>query len=187
MIAMGGPAIDLVFRGGLFRRTDAQAMALYFGIFSISLCFWSAQAIYARAFYATGNTVTPMVAASLVTLASLPVYSLLFRLHGAPGLAVASDIGITVQATVFAVLLDRGRLVPLHGLDWKELGRSAVAMGLSFAALVGLRRVSPSAAPRLVELALLAASLIVWAGVSSGVLWMTGSTLPGQLMARVRR
>ncbi|HEY0786638.1 MAG TPA: lipid II flippase MurJ, partial [Acidobacteriaceae bacterium] len=101
MLAMAGPAVDLVFRGGLFHRSDAGAMALYFGVFSLSLCFWSAQAIYARAFYATSNTVTPMVAATLVTLASLPVYWFLFRLHGAVGLACASDIGITLQAVVF--------------------------------------------------------------------------------------
>ncbi len=187
MIAMGGPAVDLVFRGGLFRRTDAQAMALYFGIFSISLCFWSAQAIYARAFYATGNTVTPMVAASAVTLASLPLYALLFRLHGPMGLAIASDVGITVQAAVFAVLLDRRGLVPLRGLNWKELARSAVTMGLSFLALVVLRRISPHAASRPGELALLVGSLVVWGGICVSALQITGSALPRQLMTRFRR
>ena len=187
MIVMGGPAVDLVFRGGLFGRADAGAMALYFGIFSVSLCFWSAQAIYARAFYATGNTVTPMVAATLVTLISLPVYSLLFRLHGAPGLAVASDIGITVQAAVFAMLLQRAGLVPLRGLDGRELARSVAAMGLSLLVLLALRRVSPHAGSRAGELLLLLVSLLVWVGVCAGVLLATGSALPRQLAARLRR
>jgi putative peptidoglycan lipid II flippase len=187
MIAMGGPAIDLVFRGGLFSRIDAGAMAIYFGIFSASLCFWSAQAIYARAFYATGNTVTPMVAASLVTLASLPVYALLFRLHGAPGLAAASDIGITVQASVFALLLHRAGLVGLGGLDWKELGRSLVAALLSLGLLLGLSRVAPHGSSRPSELGLLTAGGLVWAGACWGVLRVTGSALPGQLARRLRR
>ncbi len=187
MIAMGPPAVDLFFRGGLFRRTDTGEMALYFGIFSISLCFWSAQAIYARAFYATGNTITPMVAATLVTLASLPVYSLLFRLHGAPGLAFASDIGITVQATTFALLLNRSRLVPLLGLDWKELARSLAAMSVSLAGLLALRRVSPHAGSRLTELALLLVSVAIWIGICWAVLQVTGSALPRQLASRLRR
>ena len=187
MIAMGGPAVDLVFRGGLFQRQDAGAMALYFGIFSISLCFWSAQAIYARAFYATGNTVTPMVAATLVTLASLPVYSLLFRLHGAPGLAFASDIGITVQACVFALLLTRSNLVPIKGLDGKEIARSLAASLLSLLALLALRRLSPLTASRPGELLLLVASLLIWVLICAAVLRMTGSALPGQLASRFRR
>jgi putative peptidoglycan lipid II flippase len=187
MIAMGSPAVDLVFRGGLFHRADTGEMALYFGIFSISLCFWSAQAIYARAFYATGNTVTPMIAATLVTLLSLPVYSLLFRFHGAPGLAFASDIGITVQTSVFAVLLSRAGLVSLEGLDWEELARSLAAMGLSLLGLLALRRVSPHTSSRLGELILLLGSLVVWGALCAAVLRVTGSKLPGQLRARLKR
>jgi putative peptidoglycan lipid II flippase len=187
MVAMAGPAVDLVFRGGLFHRADAGTMAVYFAIFSVSLCFWSAQAIYARAFYATANTVTPMIAATLVTLASLPIYELLFRLHGAVGLAVASDIGITVQAIVFAVLLHQRRMVPLGGLHWKELARSLAASAASAALLRGLMRFGGHPATRLGELVLLTGSLLLWIGTCYGVLQVTGSALPGQLMARFRR
>ena len=35
--------------------------AAYFAVFSVSMFLWSAQAIYARAFYAAGNTIVPMV------------------------------------------------------------------------------------------------------------------------------
>jgi putative peptidoglycan lipid II flippase len=187
MIGVGKPAVDLAFRGGLFHRSDTGEMALYFGIFSVSLCFWSAQAIYARAFYATGNTVTPMVAASLVTLASLPVYAFLFRLHGAPGLAEASDIGITVQASVFAVLLSRSGLVPARGLDWPELGRSLAAALVSLGLLLALGRMAPHRGSRVVELGQLAAGVLVWGGGCWAVLWVTGSGLPGQIAGRFRR
>ena len=68
MIGLAFPVVDLIFRGGLFHRNSAREMALYFAIFSISLCFWWAQILYARAFYAAGNTVAPMVAGTIIVL-----------------------------------------------------------------------------------------------------------------------
>ena len=49
--------------------------AAYFAVFCLSMFLWSAQAIYARAFYAAGNTFVPMAAGTVVTLVSLPIYS----------------------------------------------------------------------------------------------------------------
>ncbi len=186
MIPMSGPAVDFFFRGGLFRRTDATAVAFYFAVFALSLCFWSAQAIYARAFYAAGNTLTPMLAATAIVLVSLPVYAGLFRWLGAPGLAYASDIGITMQAVVFAGLLDRRGMVPLGGLAWAELLRSLAAAAVSSAALVALRRALPVTLSRLEEGVLLAASAVVWVAICFAVLQLTGSELPAQLAKRLR-
>ena len=70
----GWPAIDLVFTGGRFSAADARECAVYFAVFSVSMFLWSAQAIYARAFYAAGNTFVPMVASTVVTVVSLPIY-----------------------------------------------------------------------------------------------------------------
>ena len=53
---------------------DAQETATYFFWFAISLALWSAQAQYARAFYAAGDTLTPMIASTIIVVASLPVY-----------------------------------------------------------------------------------------------------------------
>ena len=186
MIAMGLPGIDLLLRGGAFHRADSAAMALYFTIFSISLCLWSAQAIYARAFYAAGNTLTPMIAGTIVTFASLPIYGLLYRAKGPTGLAVASDVGILIQTVTLAILLDRNGMVPLRGLEYPELLRSIVAAVASFAALVGLLHIFP-ATTRVQELLLLTTASIVCIGVSAAVLKITGSALPAQLMARFSR
>ncbi len=84
---MALPAIDVVLRGGAFHRADTLTMTSYFAIFSISLCLWSAQAIYARAFYAAGNTLTPMIAGTIVTLISIPIYRSMYHSLGPPGLA----------------------------------------------------------------------------------------------------
>src|SRR5205085_1885334 len=79
--------------------------AIYFCWLSLSLALWSAQGLYARAFYAAGDTLTPMVAVSVITAASLPLYSVLFRAFGVIGLAWASDIGIGVNLLALALLL----------------------------------------------------------------------------------
>src|SRR5215467_11835684 len=126
MMAIALPLVDLVYRRGRFTLVDSESTAIYFFWFSLSLAMWSAQALYARAFYASGNTLTPMVATTLITTASLPIYSLLFRTLSVTGLAIASDIGITANAIAIAGLLHIRGMTPLGGLNWPELGKSAV-------------------------------------------------------------
>src|SRR5246500_1226269 len=79
MMAIAVPLIDLVYRRGHFTFVDSESTALYFFWFSLSLALWSSQALYARAFYASGNTLTPMIATTLITLSSLPIYKVLFH------------------------------------------------------------------------------------------------------------
>jgi putative peptidoglycan lipid II flippase len=186
LVPLGGTAIDLFLRGGQFDRADAAATAVYFGIFSLALCFWSAQAIYARAFYAANDTLTPMVASTVIVLVSLPVYAGLFRVFGVHGLAWASDLGITLQALTFAVLLHRRRLVRAGGLQMGELGRATLAALVSGWALYGARRTLPLALTRMQEAVVLAVGVLVWAAVCLAVLWLTGSGLPGALRERLR-
>ena len=127
MVALGWPAIDLVFTGGRFSAADARECAVYFAVFSVSMFLWSAQAIYARAFYAAGNTFAPMVASTIVTVVSLPIYYALYHWRGATGLALASDIGIALQTLTIAVLLHKRRMVSLASLDYAEMGRCLLA------------------------------------------------------------
>jgi len=120
MTAAALPLIDLVYRRGQLHFSDSQATAIYFFWFSLSLAFWSAQGLYARAFYAAGNTLTPMIASSIITLASLPVYSILYRQFSAVGLVAASDLGIATNCLAIAFLLHKRGLVPVAGLEWKD-------------------------------------------------------------------
>ncbi len=183
MIAMALPLVDVLVRGGAFHRSDSGTMAIYFGVFSFSLCLWSAQALYARAFYAAGNTLTPMIASTIVTAASIPIYWSLYRTMGPAGLAVASDIGILLQTAALAVLLHRRQIVSLAGLEFAEIGRALLAALLSLAALAAMRHFVHTSS-RLLELALLFAALLIWLGVSAAVLRLSGSSLPRQLTAR---
>ena len=126
MMAAALPLIDLVYRRGHFQFSDSQETALYFFWFALSLCFWSAQGLYSRAFYAAGNTLVPMVASSLITVASIPIYSALFHKFSTVGLAMASDLGIVANTLALALLLHRRQLVRVNELNWAEIGKAGV-------------------------------------------------------------
>ncbi|MGC1783526.1 MAG: murein biosynthesis integral membrane protein MurJ [Acidobacteriaceae bacterium] len=186
MVGLSRPAVDLVLRGGSFHHADVGATALYFTVFAGSLCFWSAQAIYARAFYATGNTLTPMAASTLIAAASVPLYWFLFHRLGIVGLAVASDCGIIVQTLALAWLLQSRRLVTWDGLEYKELARSLGAAILSLFVLAAIVRLLPNAGSFPRDLLQLGCGTAGWFAAAWLVLHITGSKLPQQLTRRLR-
>ncbi len=181
MMAIAVPLIDLVYRRGVFTLADSEATAVYFFWFSLSLAMWSCQALYARAFYASGNTLTPMIATTLITVASLPIYSFLFRTLSITGLALAADLGITANALAIALLLHIRGMVPLGGMNWKELSKAAlvglVSGGLSYEVM----RSVPLTGSRRADLLALALGSLTWAAAVAAGLWLLRSELPADL------
>ncbi len=185
MVALAGPIVDLL-RGGRLSQTDASATARYFGIFALSLALWSAQGIYARAFYAARNTLVPAISGTVVTLVSIPVYALLFHRIGVDGLAIASDIGILTHTLALAILLHRYRLVSLASLEFGEVSRALFAACLGYAAIAGsvsLRLIGTHTGyvPDLISITV---GSLIWAGIALLTLKLTGSKLVGQLLRR---
>jgi putative peptidoglycan lipid II flippase len=189
MIAMAPSLVDLVLRGGRYTVLDTAQTAVYFAIFSISLCLWSAQAIYARAFYAAGNTIVPMIAGTAVTVISLPIYAVLYRLHGTMGLAVASDVGITLQTLALAVLLHQRRMVSLASLDYRELGRCLVAGAAAGAAVWAAIYMTARWVPghnRWIDLVQLMVGSGLWILLAGWLLSRLGSALPRATLKRLK-
>jgi putative peptidoglycan lipid II flippase len=183
MIALAPLLLDL-FRGGGFHRIDAAETTRYFVIFTITLGIWSAQGIYARAFYAAGNARTPLLWGTAITLLSLPVYALLFRSMGTQGLAIASDVSMTAYTLSLALLLHKKRLVSIAHLEFGELARSAAAALLAYAAAYGLLRLLPHAATHTADIVNILAGSAAWAVAGFAMLKLTGSKLPQQLLRR---
>ena len=158
---------------------------------------WSAQAIYARAFYAAGNTFAPMVASTIVTVVSLPIYDSLFHWRGATGLALASDAGIALQTLTIALLLHQRRMVSLASLDYAEMGRCLLAaltagvgtgllawgladLSLHLPALAALRH-----ARHWTDAVILVAGIAVWTLIVKWTLEKSGSALPRVALRRL--
>ena len=184
MMAASLPLIDLVYRRGRFLFSDSQETATYFFWFSLSLAFWAAQALYARAFYAAGNTLTPMIASSLITLASLPLYALLHQAFSTAGLAMASDLGILANTLAVAVLLHRRGLVSLAGLQWGELAKAGITATLAGGLSYEVARVVMVNGSRRADLEALVLITVTWAGAVAAGLWLTGSRLTQDLLRR---
>jgi len=188
MMAAALPLIDLVYRRGRFLFSDTQTTAVYFFWFSLSLALWSAQGLYARAFYAASDTLTPMAAVSAITVASLPVYSFLFRTFGVVGLAWASDIGIGANLVALACLLHRKRLVSLGELRWGELGKAAavavVAGGISYEVAKIVPLATSGHGSRAADLIQLGLVTVTWAAAVAAGLWLLRSELPQALRRR---
>ncbi|MGH9600432.1 MAG: murein biosynthesis integral membrane protein MurJ [Terracidiphilus sp.] len=197
MIALAVPLVELLFSGGRFSIADARQCAVYFAVFSISLFLWSAQAIYSRAFYAAGNTLLPMIAGTVVTIVSLPIYAWLYHSLGIAGLAIASDIGIALQTVSIAALLHQRRMVSLASLDYAEMGRcvlAALAGGAAvWTAIWALRALFArlpgallTAHLRWSDLAFVLAGSAIWLFIAKWILEKTGSALPKVALRRLR-
>jgi len=182
LIALSVPIVDLI-RGGRYSHADALATSEYLAIFALSLALWSAQGIYARAFYAARNTLTPAISGTIVTFVSIPIYALLFHQYGVPGLAFASDIGIFAHTLALAILLHRARLVSIATLDYPELARTTLAALIAFFITwqVGLRIPTHGYVQ---DLLIIAFGTVLWAATAALTLRFTGSTLLTQLRNR---
>jgi putative peptidoglycan lipid II flippase len=184
MTATALPLMDLVYRRGHFHFSDSETTAVYFFWFALSLAFWAAQSLYSRAFYAAGNTLTPMIASTLITLASIPIYSALYHTFSTPGLAIASDLGILANTLAIALLLHQRKLVPIDGLQWKELSKAGITAVV--AGLVSYWVASGVAiqGSRMADVKSLALTTLTWAGAVAAGLWLTRSQLLRDLRNR---
>ena len=183
MIALAPWLMDLL-RGGKFNHADAKETTQLFQIFAVTLALWAVQGIYARAFYAASDTKTPAIAGSCIVVLSLPFYWLLFHLMGMTGLALASDLGILAQTATLAILLHKKRLVSLAHIEWSELARALVAAVVAAAVAAFATHHLPAVRTHKGDLVIIAAGSVVWAAVAFGVLVVTKSSLPQQLLRR---
>ncbi len=130
-MAEAEPIVGMLFEHGRFGRADTLRTAAALVPMSAGIAAWTSQAVLTRAMYGVGDTWRPMLATTVVTALSLPMYSALAA-HGVEGLALAGAIGMTAQVLVLTGLATR-RL----GLRPSRVGL-AVARALPVAAVSGL-------------------------------------------------
>jgi hypothetical protein len=86
LIVLARPLIAVVYQRGNFTVADTASAVPALALYAIGVAAWSAQAVVARAFYARGDTWSPVLAGTFVTFCIfVPLNFLLTPLFNVPG------------------------------------------------------------------------------------------------------
>ena len=123
----------------------AESIGLYLSIFALALGAWSLHPLLSRGFYARGDTWTPTLIGTGVTILVVPLYIVARHAWGAAGLAAASSVALILYVVPLHIALRRAVRSEL-GADavlprWRGFVlRAVLALAVTFAALLGFRR-----------------------------------------------
>jgi putative peptidoglycan lipid II flippase len=92
------PLVEVVYQYGRFTAEATIPVAALLAILSLAVPGWVAQQIAVRAFYAREEMWRPMLLGTAIALLALPLYLTLGRRLGAPGLAWAGTLAISLNA-----------------------------------------------------------------------------------------
>jgi putative peptidoglycan lipid II flippase len=106
-VTAGEDIVRLVYGSSRLGAEQVREIATSLGLVSIGLAAWSAQTLLARGFYALGNTWTPALLGTVVTIAAYPVYTWSRAEFGLTGLGVVSSVAILVYTVLLAHFLNR--------------------------------------------------------------------------------
>jgi putative peptidoglycan lipid II flippase len=96
MAACAWPLLGAIFQGGRFGAAETLAMVPLTQIMLAAAPFWLAYMVLVRGYYARGDTLTPAVTGTVMTLLCLPVYHFWAAPAGAAGIAALSALSVAL-------------------------------------------------------------------------------------------
>ena len=122
MMAAAGPTLGFIFQGGRFGAEHTLASTPLLQIMLLAVPLWTIQQIVGRAFYAYGDTLTPALCGTAVTLASLPLFFWAAPRFGAAGVAWMTSAGVLAYALlILSIWLRRQSGAALAGIGRASL------------------------------------------------------------------
>jgi putative peptidoglycan lipid II flippase len=97
MLLLSEQIISILFEHGEFGHQSTILTASVFSVYLIGSFAFSASMIISRSFYATQNTVLPLIITSSISLLSIPLYIIFSKSLGPKGIALAAILGMTLQ------------------------------------------------------------------------------------------
>jgi putative peptidoglycan lipid II flippase len=166
--AVGEDAVRVVwgFANRKFAPEDVAAIAQCLSLFALALGAWSLHPIFARGFYARGNTWLPTLLGTAVTVLVVPVYVGMRQVAGVHGLAIASSAALVVYVVPLHLALRRAvrrdvgpdAELPRWGAF---LGRTVLTLAATLGTLVVLQYALTVALPGIGPVASLARIVLV--------------------------
>lgn len=198
LVAMPGFLSDGLYTRGEFTAFDASQTAAALFFYGLGTPAFVLQQLYSRAFFARGDTKSPMRFALVSVAVNIIVGIALFRLIGVKGIAAATAIASWLNVAQMAVVLGRNGEYGPSAQTWSRLSRillASLGMGALMAAASHYRDLIE--AP-LRELGLtghaigakefaLALTCLVGAAVYPPLLFLFGGVKPAELKAVLRR
>jgi len=139
LAVLGESIIGAIYQGGKFQVYDTQQTALALSYYAIGLSGYAALKVLVPAFYALGDSRTPM----LVSLGSIAVnYGVASTMVGAAGMGIAGLAMTTSAVALFGFLVQavilRNRIGGIHGRALRAQLSRIVAASAAMAAAVAL-------------------------------------------------
>ncbi|MDE7241671.1 lipid II flippase MurJ [Desulfovibrio sp.] len=95
MMAAAWPILGIIFQGGRFGPEETLAALPLTRLMLAPAPFWIVYMVLVRAYYAHGDTLTPALTGTAVTLACIPLYYFLAVPQGAWAVAALSGLGVS--------------------------------------------------------------------------------------------
>jgi putative peptidoglycan lipid II flippase len=143
LILFAGPIIQLIFEHGRFGPDSTARAARVMSFYSLSLAFYCANQIQVRAFYAAGDTKTPVRVSSSMVFLTLALSVVLVRPMGEAGISLATSIGGLGSFVALQILLRR-RMDARGGPVARTFVLAMLASAVMGAAAWGVRALLPA-------------------------------------------
>ncbi|MDR2745441.1 MAG: murein biosynthesis integral membrane protein MurJ, partial [Desulfovibrio sp.] len=102
MAACAWPLLGAIFQGGRFGAAETLATTPLTQIMLAATPFWLVYMVLVRGYYARGDTLTPAVTGTVMTLLCLPVYHFWAAPAGATGIAALSALSVALYVVWLA-------------------------------------------------------------------------------------
>ena len=98
--ALALPVVQLIYERGEFKESYSQQVAFLLQVLACAVPGWVTQQVAVRGFYARGEMWQAMILSTIVALSVFPLYLWGGKVWGITGLAIASVIAITINASI---------------------------------------------------------------------------------------
>jgi putative peptidoglycan lipid II flippase len=134
--ALGAPIVGTLFQRGQFGAADTDVVASVLAAYAIGLPAQGSIRLFASAFYALGNTRTPVKIAALAVGVSAGTGAALMQVLGPAGIALGAAIGAFLNVGLLVTRLER-HVGPVISREDRP-GLLAVLVGSTLGAAAGL-------------------------------------------------
>ncbi len=190
LAALAWPVLTIIFQGGRFSPEDTMAALPLTRLMLAATPFWLVYAILVRGYYAQGDTLTPAISGTIMTLVCLPIYRYWAVPHGGLGIAALSCISVSLYVLLLMGVWTRRNgseaLGGLPRLALRVLGCSLPAAAAAWLCAEAVQSRRPLH-PCLAAGAALAAGGCACALVFLPLAWRAAPSVVENIRARLRR